>query len=108
MLFVGAALSSGRVKISPAGVIDHRLGGFAYTSADALVTAAGSAPQQTIAGIGTLSTGAVCTTTSTNASDVYIEGVRVATDGKLVIVNGAGDHVTCGNPCDANGALATI
>jgi hypothetical protein len=108
MLFTGAALSAtDRVRIADGGAVDHRVAGFSFTSSDQLVTDSSNAVQQTIKGIGTRTTGAVCTTTTTSGTDVWIEGVRVDSTGKLVIADAAPQTYTSGNPIRTTGALAT-
>ncbi len=108
MLFTGAALSAtDRVRIADGGAIDHRVAGFAFTSSDQLVTDSSNDPQSFIKGIGIRDTGAVCTTTSTAGTDVWIEGVRVTAAGKLVIADAAPQTYTSGNPIRTTGALAT-
>ncbi len=108
MLFTGAALSAAdRVRIANGGVVDHITAGFAYTSTNQLVTAASGTPQNFIKGIGIRNTGAVCTTTSTTGTDVWIEGVRVSATGLLVIADAVPQAYTSGNPVRTTGALAT-
>ena len=106
MLFQGGKYTTQRLVVSAGGVVDHRVAGFAYTSADELVTETVADPQEWIKGIGIRSTGAVCTTTTTDASDVWIEGVRVTTGGKVVVASSAPTGTTSGNPVTATGALA--
>ncbi len=108
MLFPGVVFTSDRVTAEVAGVIDHITGGFAFTALSEVVLEVVAAPQVFIKGIGCRNTGAVCATTTTDVSDVYIEGVRVTTAGALVYADAAPDHTTSGNPCTSTGALAVL
>ncbi len=108
MLFPAVSLSAAdRVRIADGGVVHHINGAFAYTSTDQLVTDSVNSPQNFIKGVGIRNTGAVCTTTATNASDTWIEGVRVDSAGRLVIADAAPQAYTSGNPVRTTGALAT-
>jgi hypothetical protein len=106
VLFTGSKRSAGRVVVNAAGAVDHVVAGFAYTATDELVTDAVNAPQNWIKGVGIRNTGAVCTTTSTSGTDVYLEGVRCSTAGKLVVESAAPAGTASGNPVTATGALA--
>lgn len=107
MLFTGAAIESGRVKVEAGGAVDHITAGFAYTSDDALVLDTSNAPQNFIKGVGIRNTGAVCATTTTTGTTVA-EGVRLSPTGQLVYADAAAQQVTSGNPTRTNGALATV
>ena len=108
MLFPGVVFTSDRVTAEIAGVITVINGGFAFTALGEIVLEVVAAPQVFIKGIGCRNTGAVCATTTTDVSDVYIEGVRVTTAGKLVYADAAPDHTNSGNPCTSTGALAVL
>ena len=104
-LFTGAILSSGRVAVAVAGVVDHIVAGFAYTADDELVLDTSNDPQNVIKGIGIRNTGAVCATTTTTGTAV-VNGVRISNAGKLVYADAASEAVTCGNPIRTTGVLA--
>ncbi len=106
MLFTGAAIESGRVKVEDGGAVDHIVAGFAYTADDALVIDTSNAPQNVIKGVGIRNTGAVCATTTTTGTGV-VEGVRLSPTGQVVFADAAAQAVTSGNPIRTNGALAT-
>jgi len=108
MLFPGVVFTSDRVTAEVAGVITHIHGGFAFTALSEIVLDTANDPQVFIKGLGCRNTGAVCATTTTAGTDVFIEGVRVTAAGKLVIEDAAADHTTPGNPCTATGALAVL
>lgn len=108
MLFPGVVITSARVTAEDGGVITHINGGFAFTANSEIVLDTVNAPQVFIKGIGCRNTGAVCATTTTAGTDVFIEGVRVSAAGKLVIEDAASTHTTSGNPCTATGALAVL
>ncbi len=106
MLFTGGRYTTSRLVTNAAGVVDHIVAGFAYTATDELVIDTANAPQNFVKGIGIRNTGAVCTTTSTGGSDTYIEGVRVAANGRLVVESADPTNFASGNPVTATGALA--
>lgn len=108
MLFPGVVITSARVTAEVAGVITHINGGFAFTANSEIVLNTADDPEVFIKGIGCRNTGAVCGTTTTAGTDVFIEGVRVSAAGKLVYENAASTHTTSGNPCTATGALAVV
>ncbi len=108
MLFPGVVFSSDRVTAEVAGVITHINGGFAFTALSEIVLDIVNDPQVFIKGIGCRNTGAVCGTTTTAGTDVFIEGVRVSAAGKLVYANAAPANTTSGNPVTATGALAVL
>ena len=108
MLFPGVVFTSDRVTAEIAGVIAVINGGFGFTAASEIVLEVVAAPQVFIKGVGCRNTGAVCATTTTDVSDIYIEGVRVTTAGKLVYADAAPANTTSGNPVTATGALAVL
>jgi hypothetical protein len=109
MLFTGAVLVDDRVSVEVDGVVDHFVAGFGYTADDRLVINTSDDPDEFVKGVGVLESGAVCATTTTGATDTFIEGVRVTAAGKLTYEDsGTVDHTTSGNPCASNGRLSVV
>lgn len=107
----GLTISSGRVSITAGAaqapnVLNQGVG-FMNNGSLAIDTnaVAGTSINN---GFASNASGALYGTTTPSASDVYEAGVRRTTAGAVVYVVGAGTGVSCGNPQDANGALACI
>ena len=111
MFVPGVLFSSGRVDITSGNgqAADFRgPGGFGFMNDGTLaVDTAAPSGSRFIKGFLVNSSGAVFGTTTPNASDTWIEGVRVSSAGAIVFEAAAATGYASGNPVTSNGRFGT-
>jgi hypothetical protein len=108
MLAPGSVFTSGRVDITAgaAQTPDFFFGGFGFMSDGSLAVDTGAVSgTRATKGIAQSAAGAIYGTTSRNASDVYLEGVRISISGQLVYESAAATGYSSRNPVTSNNAF---
>lgn len=111
MLAPGAVFTSGRLDITAgAGQVPDRIVQGIGRMNDGSIAVDTDAPTGSYycGGFRVSAAGALYGTTSTNAADVWNQGVRVSSAGQVVYEAAAATAYQNGNPQTSNGRLATI